>query len=86
MSSGGGFWHYILYDFRCAGQVETEAVEEFGDHAVGAGDDAQVQVGGAVLAFGSHGQDYVHAAHGGHFLEQLARAVSQRLAGNGSVL
>lgn len=43
--------------FLGAGQLKAELVEQFGDHAVGEGDAAQAQFGGAVLAFGSDGQD-----------------------------
>lgn len=46
----GDFWHYILHKFGGIGELEAEVLEEFGDHAIRAGDDSQAEVSGGGLA------------------------------------
>jgi len=69
-----------LHQFWGTWQIETEAVEQFGHRTVGARDHAQAQLACGVAAGFAHGEDDVHAAHGGHFFEKLAGAVAQAFA------
>jgi hypothetical protein len=73
-------WHYILHDFGNMGQFQAEACEQFGNHFVRPGHNAQAQFGWLRLRSGPGLEYDIHASDRGHFFDQLSRTVSKTLA------
>jgi hypothetical protein len=76
----GRFSPLHLHDFWCVRQVQAEPVEQFGDGPIGTCDDTQAQFARLGALRIAYGQDDIHAAHGGDFLEELAGTVAQTFA------
>src|SRR5271156_2758998 len=76
------FLHYILHGFRSGRKVESESGEQFGHWPIRTRHHPQAHFMGVRTLHLFDRQYHVQAAHGGHFLEQLAGAVAQPLAGH----